>query len=164
MKKNKITEMPSPPDSNCAVCMSASRAALSAMRDLGASVEEISEAGRLPSEVIEKHFAECVPPITGGEESDTQLAQLLRDSTELYYGAVIGGAWPAASSALAVRLRALSELSRRTELRTKHGSLLDGSDPRSFPNSWQQPDLAAFVQAHLDWLIEQAVECEATTC
>ena len=153
MKKKNIAEMPAPPDSNCAVCMSAARAALSAMRDLGASIEEMSEAGRLSAEVLEKHFAECVPPINGGEESDAQLAQLLRDATELYFGAVLGSAWPAASSALAVRLRALAELSRRTELRAKHGSLLDGSDPRD-PQTWS-PEVAAFIQAHIDSILER---------
>jgi len=154
VKKKNITEMPLPPDSNCAACMSEARAAVSAMRDLGASTTQIASAAQLSVEVVEQHFARCVPPIICGEESDEELAQLLRDSTELYYAAVIGSAWPAASSALAVRLRALTELARRTEIRAQQGGLLDGSDPLR-PETWG-PQLSAFINTYIEDIIRRA--------
>jgi len=125
------------------------------MRDIGASIGEIAEAGRLPGDAIEKHFAECLPPITGGQESDAQLAQLLRDATELYYASVLASAWASASSSLAVRLRALTELARRAELRVKQGDLFDGSDPLR-PETFG-PEISAFIAAYTDGLLQRCM-------
>jgi hypothetical protein len=109
------------------------------MHELGADSSEIAGAAQLSIADVEQHFTRCVPnpasnddPITG---SDEHLQRLLQNSVELYHSGVLLGNMVAASSALAVRLRALAEIGRRSEMRSERKNLLDGADPR-IPATW----------------------------
>ena len=132
-----------PVNTDCPLCNHAQRVAAASMCELGASNEEIATAIGLPVADVERHFSSCAPNLASSAKlsddsisgSDEQLQLLLRNSTELYHSAVLQGNMVAASSALAVRLRALAEMGRRSEIRSEKKSLLDGADPRN-PDTW----------------------------
>ena len=155
----KKKQLPPPLNEACDICRSPQRTALQALRELQ-SVEEIAASTDFDLATVEKHFSECVPPISCTEQSDADLAQLVQQAHELYIGSALAGAWPVSSSALAVKLRALTEQARRAALHAKQGSVFDGSDPRD-PRTWS-PEIAAFVQTHFDSILERAAEYEAT--
>ncbi len=126
------------------------------MRDMNATAEEIAVSLQLDPDQVERHFSVCVPKIAGIDDldnpagaSDAQLALLLQHSLELYHAAGLMGNMVAASSALAVRLRCLTEIGRRAETREKRAGVLDGVDPTSPMSSWP-PELAAFWSAWMD--------------
>lgn len=158
-----VEEVPLQPDPSCAVCSHPQRLAGSAMRDMNASMEEIAIALQLDPDEVERHFTACVPKVLLPEDGDTpfaasdqQLELLLQNSCELYYSAALMGNMVAASSALAVRLRCLTEIGRRAEAKAEHQELLLGADPRD-PQTWPR-DLADFVNAYHDDILNRLDE------
>ena len=147
-------------NTDCPLCNHAQRVAAASMRELGATVDEIAVAVQLDVSDVERHFLKCVPSLPSGEGldvplsvSDQQLQLLLQNSSELYHSAVLQGNMVAASSALAVRLRALAEMGRRSEIRSEKKSLLDGSDPLR-PETWNS-DLRKFLIALYDAILHE---------
>jgi hypothetical protein len=137
----------------CAVCQSANRAALLSMKELGRTVEQIADAGGFDSATVLRHFEHI-----SNEDDDT--AKTLRDSEELYFAATLAGNLSAASSALSVRQRIIAEKNRTKATERKSTSSLGTADPRD-PQTWP-PELAAFIQAHFDSIIERVADYKAT--
>jgi len=138
----------------CLICLSPNRAAIRSMSELGATLEEIAVACQLNATDIQKHLDECVgvDDIAGLAGSDDRLLRLLNDATELFHASTLAGNLTAASSALGVRVRALSEAFRRSESRAKHKSFIENADPRD-PNTWSEP-LRKFLQGYIDQVLE----------
>lgn len=128
------------------------------MRDMNATAEEIAVSLQLDPDQVERHFSVCVPKIAGIDDldnpagaSDGQLALLLQHSLELFHAAGLMGNMVAASSALAVRLRCLTEIGRRAETRAKNQGEILSADPER-PESWS-PELGAWISRYLDFIV-----------
>jgi len=131
------------------------------MKELGATLGEIATAVGLDAADVERHFTACVKVISLDSEdanspvegSDQQLQVLLQNATELYHSSVLMGNYVSASSALAVRLRCLTEIGRRAAARSERKELLVGADPHD-PQTWPH-ELAQFINAYQDDILRR---------
>lgn len=137
----------------CAVCQSANRAALLSMKELGASIGEIADAGGFDSATVLRHFEHI-------STGDDDTSKTLRDSEELYFAATLSGNLSAASSALSVRQRIIAEKNRTRATEGKRKSALGTADPRN-PHTWPA-ELAEFLRLVQDDIVRRAVECDAS--
>ncbi|MGD0413781.1 MAG: hypothetical protein ABSA80_00370 [Terriglobales bacterium] len=146
---------------NCALCNHPQRVAAASMKELGATLGEIATAVGLDAADVERHFTACVKVISLDSEdanspvegSDQQLQVLLQNATELYHSSVLMGNYVSASSALAVRLRCLTEIGRRAAARSERKELLVGADPHD-PQTWPH-ELAQFINAYQDDILRR---------
>jgi hypothetical protein len=137
---------------DCLVCTSSARSVVASMLELGATPKEIAEATGLDVGELAKHLTACIPmaPEAG---DDQELQNLLLNSVETYHAATLQGNLVASTAALSVRLRALSELERRTQTRAEQRDDFASADPRRL-ETWP-PALKNFVQVFCDSLVEQ---------
>ena len=154
MKNNELPQI----IDDCPICTSPSRATLTAVRSSQKfSDQEMAEASGFAAEQLEEHFTHHLAGIASG---DARLDAALADCGELYITALGSGNLNAAASALSVRGRLLNDMRRRKETTAKRKNLLGSASPRD-PKTWQ-PELAAFVQQHIDWIVERVADYEAT--
>ena len=136
------------------------------MRELDASFEEISECCSMNLVDVERHFTTCVAtPTPATDESeekeiagtDDELRDLLDDAQESYHSAVLQGNPPAASSALSVRLRILTELGNRQRLRTETRTNLDHDDPLAPACDWSE-SRRVWMLSYFDGLLKKVAK------
>lgn len=161
----KADGIPFQPDPSCLLCSHPQRIVGASMRDLNATMEEIAVALHLDPVAVERHFSICVPRIalpslddldSAFDASDQQLELLLQHSLELFHSAALTGNMVAGSSALAVRLRCLTEIGRRTESRAERQELLLGADPTD-PHTWPEP-VSRFINLYIDGVLSRVAE------
>jgi len=152
-------------DFTCDVCANPARASFLAALEAGATIDEIAGGSGLAPGVLQRHFTECIPQIPdhGGDvsaASDAELAALIVHSEELYCASVLSNNLSAASSSLTVRLRALAERERRTELRDERKAMIEGASPldRSTWGEALHKFMAAYIDGCLSRVREESIE------
>lgn len=140
--------------SPCSLCDSPLRSAAASMRALGAGIDEIAASCGLTIGEVQRHFDSCFAPRATNDDtpalggSDAELEALLRDSAESYHAATIAGNSAAAASSLNVRLRILTALGAREQLRAEQEANEAIFDP-SKPETWSE-QRANWVRKYLD--------------
>lgn len=141
----------------CPICSSSSRALLTSVKSVMKSSDaELSDATGFSAAQIEEHFAQHIsPPDTGDERLDAAIT----DAGEVYLAALISNDLRSATQAISVRGKLLSDLARRRKETVKAQNMLGKAVPgdmRTFP-----PELASFVEAHFNAILNRVVEASA---
>jgi hypothetical protein len=126
----------------------------------GASFEEVAIALQVTVDDVQTHFElhAPIPPMNADPRSasDSELEQLLHDSTELYLQSVLQNNLTAASASLGVRLRTLTEKANRAVDREKHGlNLLEGVEPTVKSMQFWPGPLQSFWRLWADDLLRE---------